>query len=263
MITADVIACIEDIAPLGGAAAWDNCGVQIAGTRDDVRRVAVSLDPAPLVVRQALDWGADFVFTHHPLYLEPMPLSRPGYFLSSARALLGSGAWLYAAHTSLDAQPGGPAGWLLRELELTGPRVLEQTDPADPTVGVGFVGQLPNPQPWEAFADRLAGCVERDFWTLAGQPPTTVATVAYCTGSGGSLMGLAKAADADVFITGDLKYHQALESEIFTIDVGHFSLEERMTREMATLLAERLGPASVEVRFFPGRDPLRVHLPRQ
>lgn len=72
----------------------------------------------------------------------------------------------------------------------------------------------------------------------------------------------ARAAGADVLVTGDVKYHAAMEAEIFTIDVGHFSLEERMTREMAALLDERLGPQGVAVRFFPGSDPLRVHLPR-
>lgn len=259
---AALIACIEQIAPPAGAAAWDNCGVQVAGTRQDMRRLAVTIDPAPERLREALAWGADMVLTHHPLYMEPRPLSHPGYFLDAARAMLASGAWLFAAHTSLDVQPAGPAGWLARALELTGLRVLEPTGPDAPRTGFGLAGELPAPLPWDDFAARLADCVERDFWALAGERPRTVGTVAYCTGSGAALGGAARAAGADVLVTGDLKYHQAMEAEIFTIDVGHFSLEERMVREMAALLDERLGPQGVAVRFFPGSDPLRVHLPR-
>lgn len=257
----DVVAAIEDIAPLSGACAWDNSGVQVPGTRDDVRRVAATIDPAPDKLREALEWGADLVFTHHPLYIDPKPLSQPGYFLDAARAVLVSGAWLYAAHTSLDAQPGGPAGWLFRELGLTGLRVLEPTDPADTAVGIGFAGELPTPMGWEDFAARLGAAVDRDFWSLAGAPPERIRTVAYCTGSGSSLMGAAAQAGADVFVTGDMRYHPALETTVFTVDVGHFSLEERMTSEMADLLEARLAPQGVETRFFPGRDPLTVHLP--
>lgn len=259
---AAVIACIEQIAPPAGAAAWDNSGVQVAGTRAQVRKLGVTIDPAPGRLREALDWGADMVLTHHPLYMEPKPLSRPGYFLDAARAVLADGVWLYAAHTSLDVRPEGPAGWLARTLRLENLRVLEPAGPEAPQTGYGLAGELPAPLPWEEFAAHLGDCVARDFWTLAGEAPRRVRTVAYCTGSGASLGGAAKAAGAEVLVTGDVKYHAAMEAEIFTIDVGHFSLEERMTREMAALLDERLGPQGVSVRFFPGSDPLRVHLPK-
>ncbi|WP_461209336.1 Nif3-like dinuclear metal center hexameric protein [Desulfocurvus sp. DL9XJH121] len=257
----NVIACIEHIAPPEGQADWDNSGVQIAGLCEDVARLAVTIDPSPRAVAAALDWGADMVLTHHPLYRSPLPLSRPGYFLDTARAVLSAGAWLYAAHTSLDVQSAGPAGWLARELGLAHCAVLEPTDPGDPGAGFGLAGALPEAMPWKDFAVRLGQAVERDFWTLSGETPQTVGRVAYCTGSGSSLMDAAALAGADVFVTGDMKYHQALESPQFTVDVGHFSLEERMTRELADLVADQLGKEGVKVRFFPGLEPFTVHRP--
>jgi len=259
MNIAEIIAEIEAVAPLEGAAAWDNCGVQVAGMEDGVSRVAVTIDPSPEAVVQALEWGADLIVTHHPLYMEPKPLSEPGYFLDSARALLATGAWLYSAHTSLDVRPEGPAGWLFRALKLSGLTVLEPN--AESETGYGFMGTLHEVLPWKDFALRLGQLVNRDFWTLAGRIPETVTTVAYCTGSGGSLMHAAEKCGCDVYITGDLKYHQALESNQFTVDVGHFSLEDRMTQELADLLADRLGPRGVKVRFLPGREPFKAHLP--
>ncbi|MDY7001835.1 MAG: Nif3-like dinuclear metal center hexameric protein, partial [Thermodesulfobacteriota bacterium] len=101
----DVIALIEDTAPLGGAAAWDRSGVQIAGLKHAVRKLAVLLDPVPDGIAEALDWGADMILNHHPLYIEPRALDKPGDFLEVVRMVLAHGAWLYAAHTSLDAQP--------------------------------------------------------------------------------------------------------------------------------------------------------------
>lgn len=262
MTTTDVIASIEEIAPLAGAAAWDNSGVQVLGTVETITKVAVSIDPSPEAVGKALDQGAEFILTHHPLYRDPMPLSRPGYFMDTARAVITAGAWLYAAHTSLDVQVSGPAGWLFRELGLTNLDVLEPNGPDQPGEGFGFVGSLPEAMPYKAFSEKLGTTVERGFWTITGQPPARVSKVAYCTGSGASLMPQAQAAGADVYVTGDLKYHQALESGQFTIDVGHFSLEERMTRDLAKLLAERLGPQGIDVFFIPGRDPFQAHLPQ-
>jgi putative NIF3 family GTP cyclohydrolase 1 type 2 len=71
------------------------------------------------------------------------------------------------------------------------------------------------------------------------------------------MIGRAKA--ADIFVTGDLKYHQALESiesGLCTLDVGHFVLEERMMEFWAGELREALG-GRAEVRFFPGSEPMR------
>ena len=256
-----IIACIENIAPPSGQAAWDNSGVQIAGIEEEVSRLAVTIDPSPAALVAALEWGADMVLTHHPLYMEPKPLSRPGYFLDAARVMMATGAWLYAAHTSLDVQSGGPAGWLARALGLTDCSVLEPTDPADPAVGFGLAGDLGESMNFKDFAVRLANVVDRSFWTLSGQEPESIHRVAYCTGSGGSLMDAATAAGADVYVTGDLRYHQAMESDQFTIDVGHFSLENEMTRQMADCLGAELGGEDLKIRFFPGREPLSTHRP--
>ena len=63
-------------------------------------------------------------------------------------------------------------------------------------------------------------------------------------------------AGADVFVTGDVKYHAALDARdggLRVLDVGHFVLEEEMMRRFAERLAAEL---SVPVRFFAGSDPL-------
>ena len=56
-------------------------------------------------------------------------------------------------------------------------------------------------------------------------------------------------------ITGDVKYHTALDADICMIDVGHHSLEEEMMRRMALLLAGEL--PGTDVFFVPSASPLR------
>ena len=125
-------------------------------------------------------------------------------------------------------------------------------------VGFGEVGRLPEPMAWDAFMGTLDTLIERDALLISGPQPDTVSTVAYCGGSGASLIDAAARTGADVFITGDMKYHPAVETPICVVDAGHFSLEEEMMRLFAEELKNELNGA--EVKFFKGEDPFRVYV---
>lgn len=330
----DIIQIIEETAPLTAQAAWDQSGVQIPGSADkaeNVRTVAVTLDPTPVAMARCIAEGADFILTHHPLAIEPRRLSEGGPYLETARLVLASDAALYAAHTSLDANPNGPAGWLAQDLGLQDVHPLEVTrrvhtrgaifpispddeqhmqrwselpgvvdvqmlgdecfllheeeawnairavvsaDLADMAAfnmvdtamedvlfGIGQVGVLPTPLPWYDFLDSITSCIGDAL--MVGkipphlQAPATVSRVAICPGSGASLAGPAHNNRADVLITGDVKYHAALETPLPMVDVGHFSLEEEMMRRFASMLAASLTALNPKIRvvFVPGYEP--------
>jgi len=326
----DILPIFRNLAPEENQSSWDNCGVQISGSVNETYRVAVCLEPTPSMIAKCLDWGAGVVLTHHPLYMKPKSLGSENMFMDVVRQVVTSGAWLYAAHTSLDTRPGGPAFWLGQELGLTETRFLEvergvtpievsfyteqaiERETADiwannsgihsvaqsragevrvvcdedawseiakgiefslgkeplfyirpltaprTEVGFGEVGSLPEPMKWEVFADKLAELTGCEAFSVSGPQPETVSTVAYCGGSGSSIAGKASRAGADVFVTGDVKYHGAVETPICMADVGHFSLEEEMMRRFALELDEALD--GVDVQFFKGEDPFRFHV---
>lgn len=329
----DVIAVIEEIAPPEFAASWDRCGVQVAARRGAVERLAVALDPALDCVDRALAWGADFLLTHHPLALKPGLPDRVDAYHQVLGALLRQDVWLYAAHTSLDVQPGGPVRWLAKELGLESVSVLEPTGamksywfrvlghpesltlfareleqrpgieffnvgpqalelvcsarvvstvrsalrrdvlrrdtgvglcaisqglehPVE-TVGFGFVGAFSEPLDWDILAADLGRILKRSFFALAGPIPEKIRRLACCPGSGASMLPLVKRSGAEVFITGDMKYHDARMAEelgILVLDVGHFSLEERMMLLLTEQLRAVFSSEGVHVEFFPGRD---------
>lgn len=252
-----VFAAIEAIAPLSGAADWDRSGLQVASDRREFHCLAVCLDPSPASVRTALSQGADCILSHHPLALKPDLPRRCDAYRETLRLLLTADAALYAAHTSLDVVADGPAAWLADALELRDRQVLEPVGHASAQTmrGYGLVGEMPEAQDFAHFNARLSALLRYAGGTLCGPQPGRIARVAYCTGSGSSLWPLAKAAGADVFITGDVKYHTALDTEIPLLDVGHHSLEEEMARRMGTLLEARL--AELRVIFVPSFSPLR------
>ncbi|WP_045219816.1 Nif3-like dinuclear metal center hexameric protein [Desulfonatronum thioautotrophicum] len=131
--------------------------------------------------------------------------------------------------------------------------------PVEP-LGFGFVGDLGQPLPWNAFAANLERILGGPPRSLAGEAPVMVRRVACCPGSGASLLGRVGQTGAQVYVTGDVKYHDAQaarEQGILVVDVGHFALEERMMREFAETLRHILAPQGVDVAFFVGSDPLR------
>ena len=324
----ELIACIERTAIPEIAAPWDKSGIQVAGRREQVTRLAVSLDPLPETIQQALDWNADFILTHHPLTLSPELPSRIDAYHRVLSMTLANGVWLYAAHTSLDAQPRGPAAWLAAVLELQEVQVLEpvhreaavkmtfRMDPGQnfpvtavqdiPGViqvrqdaprskevlcwpqavtpvqdacgpsgrnlevigllqperlfGFGLIGDLPRPLGWDRFQGLLADCLGSDSWRCSGVVPQRVTRLGYCPGSGASIARAAFSRGAQVFVTGDVKYHQAQDAfgHGFVIDPGHFVLEEAMMRTWAGTLSKELTPAGCQVRFLEGRNPFQA-----
>lgn len=267
-----LISLIEESAPLSLAASWDKSGIQVASPRAEISHLAVSLDPTPDAVSAALEAGADMMLTHHPLTLSPRFPDRMDAYRQTLALLLAHDMPHYAAHTSLDANPFGPSAWLPDELGLTGRSTLEATsvarlpDGREIAGGFGCVGDLPEALAPEAFFAKLGQLLSFHPALragLIGTPPERIRRAAVCTGSGSSLTEAAFRQGADIYITGDFKYHPALDlawidtaspRPFAVLDVGHFSLEEEMIRRFASLIRERAD--GLRVSFIPGRDPL-------
>lgn len=257
MQVAELIKAIEEVAPLEAAAPWDLSGLQVAALRHEVKSIAVCLDPTPQSVRQSLDLGAQFILSHHPLTLKPALPAKLDAYHEVLRLLIRADVPLYAAHTSLDVNPHGPVGWLAEHLRLVNLTVLEPVPSSEGrTLGYGLAGDLPQPQAVDQIIRALESILDLSTATLSGPPPEKIHRLAYCTGSGSSLLAAAHKAGAQMFITGDVKYHTALDAEIPLLDVGHHSLEEEMMRRMCHLLQQRLN--GLTVHFVPSASPFRT-----
>lgn len=94
-------------------------------------------------------------------------------------------------------------------------------------VGAGMVGELPEALSPAAFRARLRQALGVPVvkYTDFEQP---IKKVALCGGAGSFLIGKARAAGADAYVTGDLKYHEyfGAEGQLMLCDVGHFESEQ-------------------------------------
>jgi len=256
----DIIKMLEELAPLEAAAPWDNSGMQVIGNRQEVSCLAVALDPSPANIDKALSLGADFILSHHPLLFEPAYLNQDNAYIRIVRKLMQTGVHLYSAHTSLDGEPKGPVRWLADELRLSDLKMLEPhpAHTVNSLYGFGFCGILAPKQSFADFLKTLSACLPANRFNVCGSAPETVCRVACCPGSGSGMWLAAKALEADVLITGDVKYHTALDSEVCILDVGHFSLEQEMMRRFAKLLEQKL--AGVKVIFIDACDPIQPYI---
>ncbi len=94
-------------------------------------------------------------------------------------------------------------------------------------IGSGMYGELENEMPTIEFLQHIkntfnVGCIKHTKLIK-----DTIKTVAICGGSGSFLLGDAKSKHADIFITGDFKYHEFFDAEdqIIIADIGHYESE--------------------------------------
>jgi len=249
------------------AANWDQSGIQVAGNISKIHKIALTLDPHPEIIEQALKWGADFIITHHPLTLNPRLPGKLDKYNQALRLIFKQDIWLYTAHTSLDVQTFGPVSWLANIFDLYNIQPIEDlvddqqialnVSLTKSTCGYGLIGDLPETSSWEQIQATLRTTLLLD-WVCVGKKPEKITKVAYCPGSGMSLAPKAFELGAQIFISGDLKYHlaQELEDLGLTLDVGHFILEDKMMQEWARILTEELSSTNnVSVKFFKGHNP--------
>lgn len=127
--------------------------------------------------------------------------------------------------------------------------------------GLGRLGTLDPSMSLAAFADRVKRALGIERVKVAGNMDLTVDTVALCSGSGSSLMGDFLRSPAQVYVSGDLHYHDARTAEEAgraLVDIGHFGSEiimgEAMSKALVSLFRQQ--GLSIEVQACEvERDP--------
>jgi dinuclear metal center YbgI/SA1388 family protein len=121
-----------------------------------------------------------------------------------------------------------------------------------PDVGLGRIGYLAGSATLGSFARNVKLGLGVPHLRVVGDLEQQVAKVAVCGGSGASLLGEAVRQGADVLVTGDVKYHEALvarSGRVALIDAGHFGTEHIMVKHLAAALREAAAERRMTVEF--------------
>lgn len=220
MNSIDVIKVLETKYPRLLAYDWDNVGLQVGSLNKKASVVLITLDVTKDVVREAVRLKADLIISHHPLIFKPVASiatdSPRGWMIDR---LIKNDIALYAMHTNYDLAEGGMNDRLAALLGIREPKLLDETErigrygAVDPDTTSGFIRKV---------KERL-GIASVRFIGSADKP---VAIVGVSGGSGSNHVGQAKKQGCDLYITGDVTYHTALDCVAMglnVLDVGHYA----------------------------------------
>ncbi|MEO9484827.1 MAG: Nif3-like dinuclear metal center hexameric protein [Ekhidna sp.] len=103
----------------------------------------------------------------------------------------------------------------------------------DQEVGAGMIGEIEAPMSSHKFLETLKKRMNLEIIRHTALVHTTIKKVAICGGSGSFLLSQAITKNADIFITGDFKYHDFFEANaaIIIADIGHYE-SEVFTKEL-------------------------------
>lgn len=213
-----VLELVNGIAPFELAEPWDNVGL-LAGRPDaKVDRVLCALDMSLAVIEEAERKGAQLIVTHHPILFRGRKNLREtdgeGRMLC---ALVRSGIAMIAAHTNYDNAEPGVNDALAAALGLTDVRALESGMRMGSSKQTDF-GTFAD------FAEAALGGPIRRY----GDSKRKIERIAVLGGAGEDYAGIALENGADVYLTGEMAYHKALDAQdngLCVLEAGHAATE--------------------------------------
>lgn len=232
----DIFSELCRLAPLELQLDFDNAGFLMGREETQVTKVLLALDVTSQVVKEASEWGAQLIVSHHPLIFSPLKRITDEKLLRLAAANIS----VISMHTNLDIASGGVNDVLMMSLGASVDAPLDEHN-------CGRIGHLPQELSMEEFLSRCKSVLGTSGlrYYSSGRP---VKKLAVMGGSGGDSLETVFGLGCDTYLTADIKYHQFLQAAelgINLIDGDHFCTENLVI----PVLAEKLQAKFPDVSF--------------
>ena len=208
----EIVKIIENFAPSELQEKWDCSGWVVETQKTEVKKVLVALTLTEDVFNQALKNNCDMIVLHHPMFSVPLYLSDID---------------VYCAHTNMDKALGGTTDTFVAALGLSAYPIGEFLRIVDLDISLKDLS---------AKLKKLSSNAR----LVNNKNVQKVSKIAFCAGSGMDMYNEAIENGCDCFVTGDLKYHSAVESEIVLYDVGHFESEILIKKVFQGLIKDKI-----------------------
>ena len=192
----DIVKKIEDFAPLETQESWDSCGWGVEKDGAEVHKILFALTVTDDVVAQARKNDCDMIISHHPLFYVPLEYRDIN---------------IYSAHTNLDRAEGGTTDTIIKKLGFKKSRNEDFVR----------IVELINPISAEELKKKLQ-TISPNLRYVNNLGKNEIKSIGFCAGSGSEFIDKY---EVDAFVTGDLKFHTALDSMQIVFDIGHFESE--------------------------------------
>lgn len=254
----DIAELMEQLAPQRLAEAWDNVGLLTGSGRKPVSKILVTLDVTQKVIEEAVRKKADLVISHHPVIFRPVKaVNDESWVTSIVMELLRADIPVFCAHTNLDKACGGMDDALAECLGLVDikPLTYADNDPAQPLFG--RIGTLPESVSLREYLNKTKSLLGAVNVSYTGDENKEVRVVASCAGAGGDFLTEAAKAGADLYITGELKHHDAVAARDLNIAAavfGHYTTEKPGISKLIIRLQNLINTLQYNIDVIPSED---------
>jgi len=236
---------LNELSPFELQEKWDNAGLLVGSMDDEIKNVYISIDLDEQLVDEADE--NSLIITHHPLIFSGLKrVNYDSYSTKLLKKLIKKDIALISMHTNIDKTH---LNVYVAE-QILGLKVLNQDE---------FISY--------ANVDMSFNDLVKDISSKLGLKTTKavkcheeIKKVAIVTGSGMSLIG---EVDADCFLTGDIKYHDAMEAKargISLIDIRHYESERYFSTLVEGLLSEYLKKNELKAIITASKNPFEFFI---
>lgn len=236
---------LENLAPLSLQESYDNAGLIVGNGEQEITGILICLDSVEEVLEEAIQKSCNLVIAHHPIVFRGLKkLNGKNYVERTLIKAIKNDIAIYAAHTNLDSIYEGVNAKICEKIGLVNREILAPKN-NDTQTGAGMIAQIPQTMSAKDFLSYLKKKMNLKVIRHTELLDKDIKKVALCGGSGSFLLPQAIAQKADIFITGDFKYHEFFDADkqIIIADIGHYE-SEVFTNE---LFLEILSPKFPEI----------------
>ena len=256
MILNDVLDRIEKKYPLHLQYSWDNSGLNIGDRKQNIEKVLLTLEVTEKTVDEAIEKDVDLIISHHPfMFSKTNRIIKDDIKGGIIYKLIANSISVYCMHTSYDIAFDGLNDYFMKLIDAEDVYVFEEEGSEESyeggrKYGLGRVGKLKKTVTSGEMIEILKKKLNIDSVRYIGDENRKISTVAVVTGSGAEFFeGLAQKG-IDALITGDMKYHQAMDaiSEGATvIDCGHYGSEHIFADSIIDFLKKEMPEMKIEI----------------
>lgn len=210
----------------------------------DASRIMIALDATDQVIEQAIDQQIDLLVTHHPMIFSAMKkITGEDFIGRRVLALAKHEICYYAMHTNCDVCVMNDVAAC--KIGLESEDILEEVAGTEDgkNMGIGKVGMLKEKMSVKDIAALVKNVFDIDYVRATGELSNQVQRVAISTGAGKSMVPYALNKEAQLFITGDIDHHTAIDAlaqGLQVIDAGHFGTEHFIVEYIWNYLRKQL-----------------------
>lgn len=231
---------LDSVSPFELQEKWDNSGLIVGSMEDSFTKVYISLDLDEKLLEDVEN--GSLVLTHHPLIFSPLKtVNYDSYSTKLLQILIKKDIKLISMHTNIDKT----------HLNFY---VASKILGFDASCDEDFICYANVDMSMEKLQQLVKEKLNLEF-TKNVKCKEHIHKIALTTGAGMSLISNIK---ADCFLTGDIKYHDAMEAQsrnIGLIDIGHYESEQHFSPLVMGLIEKYLLKNEIKAIIKASKNP--------